>query len=234
MGGAAFAQPETVEFPNWTHTDTDGVEHTLYNYLDDSKIVLINIFTTWCPNCVNSLPALEQIYEAHGPNGDDTVVIFSFERDQNTTNEAVWAVNNNVTTPIFSDALATMGTWNTNYQPNYFVICPDRSHELIVGAVNSDASELLKMIGNCAPSTSIIERSPLLVSLQNTVVSENLTFYSSDVNAQYRIINLSGQAILQGKTGTRVDLNTSSLSAGLYLLQVQNSNEILTRKFIKQ
>lgn len=100
--------------------------------------------------------------------------------------------------------------------------------------MNSDASELLKMIGNCAPSTSIIGRNPLLVSLQNTVASENLTFYSSDVNAQYRIINLSGQAILQGKTGTKIDLNTSSLSAGLYLLQVQNSNEILTRKFIQQ
>lgn len=234
MGGAAFAQPSSAEFPDWTHTDIDGVEHTLYDYLDDGKIVLIDIFTTWCTNCVSSLPALEEIYEAHGPDGDDTVVILSFERDEDTADEASWAVNNNVTTPIFSDALTTMSTWNTNYQPNYFVICPDRSHELIVGAVNSNASGLLNLIDDCAPATSIIEKDPLLVSLQSTVVNDNLTFYSSDVNAQYRIMNLGGQTVLDGKTGARVDLNTSSLPAGLYLLQVQSSSEVLTRKFIKQ
>lgn len=234
LSGSAFAQPTSDEFPNWTHTDLDGVEHTLYDYLDDGKTVVIDIFTTWCPNCVNSLPALEEIWDAHGPNGDNTVVIFSFERDEDTDNEAAWAENNEVTTPVFANATATMATWNTNYQPNYFVICPDRSHELIVGAVNSDASDLLGLIDGCSSANSILERPALLVTLQTTIVNENLTFYSSDSNASYRIVNLSGQEVMQGKTGARVDVSTASLSSGLYLLQVLNEGEVLTKKFLKR
>lgn len=228
-----FAQPASDEFPNWTHTDIEGVEHTLYDYLDDGKIVLIDIFTTWCPNCVNSLPALHDIEAAHGIEGDNTVVIFSFERDPSTTNEAEWATNNGVTSPIFADALATMETWNTFYQPNYFVICPDRTHSLVVGAVNSDPTELLDLIDSCGNATSILENDPLSVELTSTLVNENLSFYSTDVLAQYRILNLNGQAVLEGKTGQRADVNTSALAPGIYLLQVQNSSEVLTRKFVK-
>jgi thiol-disulfide isomerase/thioredoxin len=234
VGFNASAQPEEAEFPNWTHTDINGVEYTLYDFLDAGKIVIIDIFTTWCPNCVNSLPALEEIWEAHGPNGDDTMMIFSFERDATTNNEVSWAAQHNVENPVFSDALATMATWNTFYQPNYFVICPDRTHHLVVGAINSNSAPLLNLADDCGTATSIEEAAQLEVIMGANPVGENLNFQIAGTRASWQIMSLSGQVVASGTTIGRVDVDTSQLPDGLYLLQVLGNTDVLTRKFIKR
>jgi thiol-disulfide isomerase/thioredoxin len=228
----SIAQPESFEFPDWTHTDINGVEHNLYTQLDDGKTVIIDIFTTWCPNCVNSLSNLHDLEEMYGENGTGQLVLYSFERDPSTSNEAAWAADHNVTNPIFVDALATMETWNTFYQPNFFVICPDRSYELVVGSIAVN-NPLPGFVANCITSDIALTQSAEF-SLASTIVTNNVTFSCTSSNGDYKIIGLNGATLKQGKTTSTVTLDVSDLAKGIYLLQVQTESDVVTRKFVVQ
>lgn len=228
-----FAQPDGEEFPDWTHTDINGIEHNLYSALDDGKIVVIDVFTTWCTNCLASLPNLMALEEEYGPNGTDQVAFFAFERDPETTNEASWAATNNVSTPIFSDALATMETWNTFYQPNYFVICPDRSFELVIGSI-ANSNPLPDLVMECMNPSSITSEETLEIGLRSTVAEELLSFTCTSPNGTFTIYSLNGQKMTYGKTDYQTDIDVSGLAEGIYLLQVVLGNEVLTRKFVRQ
>jgi len=62
---------------DFTFTDTDGQEHTLYeDYLDEGKTVLIDFFFVDCPPCNTFAPFLQELYEDWG-EGEDNVQFFS-------------------------------------------------------------------------------------------------------------------------------------------------------------
>lgn len=79
--------PDGSVAPNFTFTDLDGVNHTLYNYLDDGYTVFVDFSAVWCGPCwgYHTSGALEDLYTNHGPLGapnvdpsttDDVMVIF--------------------------------------------------------------------------------------------------------------------------------------------------------------
>ena len=53
--------------PDFTITDSDGVEHSLYeDYLDEGQTVLIKIFFTTCPPCRSIASSVEIFYQQWG------------------------------------------------------------------------------------------------------------------------------------------------------------------------
>jgi len=62
--------------PDFTITDTDGVEHSLYaDYLDQGKTVIIDLFFADCPPCHGLAPTLENIYQDWGAGQYDVQFI---------------------------------------------------------------------------------------------------------------------------------------------------------------
>jgi len=232
------AQPDSELFPDFTHDDIDGVNHHLNSYLDDGKIVIIDVFATWCPICINSLPALHEIYDTHGPDGDNTIVILSFEKDPNTSNEQEFVETHNVPNPVIADGLSSVETWNTVYQPNYFVICPDRSFDYHFGGLGSNSSILLELADNCSEVTDIQEyKNEIELSIfPNPVDDELKIFINQDQFIQMSVSDLSGKMVKEFYAeGTSTIINISDLEKGIYFLQViGNKNFISTKKFIKK
>ena len=89
VGVNSFSQ-ELVS-PNWTLWDLDGNEHTLYDYLDEGKSVIVNIATTSMDTdggasfLYFSEGHLNDLYGVHGPFGTDEVMVFIIEVDPTTT-----------------------------------------------------------------------------------------------------------------------------------------------------
>lgn len=85
MAGLSFGQVGATA-PDFTVTDINGTQHTLYSYLNSGKVVLLDVSATWCGPCWNFHNAhyLEDLYAEYGPAGTNEVVVLFYEGDAAT------------------------------------------------------------------------------------------------------------------------------------------------------
>jgi len=58
--------------PDWTVTDSKGVDHTLYaDYLDKGTTVVLKLFFVDCPPCNSLAPHMQTLYEDWGEGAED-------------------------------------------------------------------------------------------------------------------------------------------------------------------
>jgi len=119
--------------PDWTLTDIEGNTHNLYSDLDAGYPVIIEFFATWCGFCWNDHTAgvLQDFYELHGPNGDDTYRVYMIEADQNTNQQAIagvgpthgnWVVGHDI--PII-EGESIVSAYGVSGVPRYYMVCPE-------------------------------------------------------------------------------------------------------------
>ena len=84
--GAALTVRAQQPATNFTVTDLDGTAHTLFDLLDDDKVVLLDFSTTWCGPCweVHLSHVLEDLYQGFGPDGLDKLELLFLESDPST------------------------------------------------------------------------------------------------------------------------------------------------------
>lgn len=148
--------------PDFTLTDLDGVEHNLYSYLDEGKSVILDFSATWCPPCwdYHTSGVLDQIWEEHGPDGADDVMVIMIEADLTTSNA-----------DLNGNTGATMGDWvsgtpypiidlqsntvndayNINYFPTLYFIGPNR---LVNETAQVPASTFVNLVETALPPAS--------------------------------------------------------------------------------
>lgn len=59
--------------PDFTLTDQFGNTHTLSDY--EGKVVFLNFWATWCGPCKKEMPEIQELYEDHGGNTEDLIVL---------------------------------------------------------------------------------------------------------------------------------------------------------------
>ena len=59
--------------PDFTLTDQYGETHTLSDY--QGKTVFLNFWATWCGPCQHEMPDIQALYEDHGSNSGDVVIL---------------------------------------------------------------------------------------------------------------------------------------------------------------
>ncbi len=122
--------------PDFTVTDIDGVEHHLYDYLDEGKTVILDIFATWCGPCwsYHQGHTLEDIYQELGPNGTNELMVLTIEADGNTAVDCITGADNcntfgdwteGVSYPLI-DAPEIRSLYSIAYYPTIYMVYPNR------------------------------------------------------------------------------------------------------------
>ena len=128
--------PDGSISPDFTATDLSGEEHNLYALLDSGYQVILDFSATWCGPCWNyhTSGVLDELYEAHGPDGTNTLRVFFIEGDDNTTqadlegtsgtSQGDWITGTSY--PIIDNGGNIFADFECTYYPTIYTVCPNK------------------------------------------------------------------------------------------------------------
>lgn len=131
--------PDGSIAPNFTLQDIHGDWHTLYDYLDSGKTVLINIASTY-PDAQAGQSflyftegGLNSFYSLYGPDGTNECMVLMLETDPNTNVNGLYGIGSTLgdwegyaNFPIISnDSIGEFYPVGPAY-PSSYMICPNR------------------------------------------------------------------------------------------------------------
>jgi peroxiredoxin len=125
--------------PELSLTDMNGNPSSLADYRE--KVILVNLWATWCPPCKEEMPAMETFYRKHAADGFMIVAV----NDGDPTPDVVKFVTDyGLTFPVWLDPtyIATEKAFKTMNLPSSFVI--NREGRIVlswVGGVNLQTLE---------------------------------------------------------------------------------------------
>lgn len=119
VSGGTIPVSVNYDAPELTLTDLSGEEHSLEEYR--GRVVLVNLWATWCPPCKAEMPTLLAYYEDHAAQGFVTVAINDGD-PKPAVNEFVREYG--LTFPVWLDPvyIATEKAFKTLNLPSSFVI----------------------------------------------------------------------------------------------------------------
>ena len=178
-------------------TDTDGNTHSLSNYLNDGKYVILNFYLLTCGNCMATAPNIESIYNDFGQN-QCNVVVLSFLIDNSTIPSPTnvdcdnWAATyGDPSPPNFN---YTEADWNQFYAAHggsfaqTYLITPNGDSVIYAHAGGVlDHVALRNVLDNFIPDLTSTSN----VTVNNSYTWNGVTYTSSGVYT-YNTTNLNG------------------------------------------
>lgn len=134
---SAQLQPGAVA-PDFQVQDIEGQSWHLYDLLDQGKIVVLEMGTTWCQPCwaYHNSGAIQELYAAHGPEGDDKLQVFFVECDPFNNSDCLFgqpgcngfSPGNWVdgTSYPYLDASTIADSLQIAFFPTVYIICPNK------------------------------------------------------------------------------------------------------------
>jgi cytochrome c biogenesis protein CcmG/thiol:disulfide interchange protein DsbE len=88
------------------------------------QVVLLNLWATWCPPCLEEMPSMERLYQELGPEGLKIIAISIDQIDRNAVHR--WTEERGLTFTILQDRSGKIQqTYQTTGTPESFVLDKD-------------------------------------------------------------------------------------------------------------
>jgi peroxiredoxin len=159
-GGTLFAQTA----PDFTITDTDGVEWNLHEQLSLGKTVVLDFFFVDCVPCQSQSPEVSEMYQDYLAANADVLVLGISNRDSDAEVDQ-FDQTYGITYPTAGED-GGGDTVTTLYQswfpffgwPSYGVVCPDTTIEWGIFPSVPDVPELRTAVDACLGTASVREQ----------------------------------------------------------------------------
>jgi peroxiredoxin len=132
--------------PNFSLPGLDGQTVSLTDYKD--KVVLLNIWATWCPPCVEEMPSMEKLYQELGGDGFEILAVSIDESGSKDVRP--FMKKHKLSFPALTDQEGTIkGLYQTTGVPESFVIDKDGTLlEIVIGPRDWAAPEVVRYFQN--------------------------------------------------------------------------------------
>jgi len=254
---SSFAQIGAVA-PDFMVVDIDGVEHNLYEILDDGKVVVVDVSATWCPPCwsMHEEHYMKDIYDQFGPNGTDQVHVMFYEGDAGTTLADLegttsgtmgnWLEGTDY--PVVNESPVTLdlNIWAPLGYPTVNVISPnDKKIKADLYDNWFDGSGLPAMIeiieSHFPVSTSVTTVENVNINVFPNPVMDvlniDLAKFTGELTST-KLVNIAGQVVkstLIDPLNSNVTLDVSAIPTGKYILNLYNADEVVgVAKIVKE
>ena len=124
--------------PDFVLQSLNGQTRKLSNYR--GKVVLVNLWATWCPPCVEELPVLSKLAEDYAARG---LVVLGVAGDEDTQAVRDFLAKSPVKFEVLFDPKGAIGTQYgiTGYPETFFVDRAGKLRDKIIGSVPHKGSE---------------------------------------------------------------------------------------------
>ncbi len=226
---------------DFTLIDWYGETHNLYSYLNEGKVVFVEIFAAHCPGCwgYHQTEKLKNMYDQYGPEGTDEVMVLALEHDEYNGVNAftgigeVWNTAGNwlegTPYPQFNVEWPDRDVfidYNVNFYPVIYKICPDKTVERINTSTQED--QLYEKVQECEPLSISEEEKVWEVyfdqSLRNVIVNH------TEDQISVAIINLQGQLVKTINSISNSSIDVGELSKGVYLFEFKTESGSIVEK----
>ena len=107
--------------PEWTLKDGEGTEHSLVDYR--GKLVVLDFWASWCPNCRNAMPAMQKLHDDYAERG---VALFSINcRERGRVDPVKYLSDRGFTYPVLVNGGGIAPPYRIEGIPAFFVIGTD-------------------------------------------------------------------------------------------------------------
>ena len=226
--------------PDFNLIDIEGNSHRLYDYLAEGKVVFIEFFACHCPTCwsYHNTGKLENLYQNYGPSGSNQIMVIMIEYDQwndidefngtagNTqgdwiTGSTIPKVNaENPDRDVFTD-------YNMIYFPMVYKICTDKTTELM--DISYSTAELFQKADACPGALTVNENEETIEIVVDNI-NQKIVFKNINKLKSLNVINITGQIIKRIEGNNSNSFDTSFLTNGIYLLQIEHTEGSVVKK----
>jgi len=237
VANVSFAQTTAT---NFTTNDCNGVSHHLFDELDNDKVIVI-AWVMPCVSCATYAGYASDAVQTFATSHPGRVKYYlSDDYGDNTCSYlAGWAANYNLITDAnFSDALLDMSDYGTDGMPK-IVVLGKNTHTIYYNKNDNKTTQI--GVENAitlalTSSTGIDEQAENnlnLTAYPNPTTGIINVEYNSQTPVQFDVINMLGENVLSQNTNNtkNTTIDVSSLTKGLYFLQMTTDSKTTSLKF---
>lgn len=256
IGASSFAQVgnyavgEVVD--DFTVTDTEGNEYSLYEITATGKYVYLDFFFDTCPPCQGTSPIFGEFYNKYGCNGGD---IFCLAINNGTDSDAEviayeeeYGGDGNHVPAISADGGSDEvdAAFGIPAYPTYCIVGPDNKLynadiwpiddiSTFEGTFGGDLNPDIMPCGTASIDEEVVSGLSIYPNPANDFTT--VAFDTEIAGAgTVTVLNLLGETVTVATIATtagqnNVQLNTANLTVGKYIVQVQLDNQIINAKF---
>lgn len=245
--------------PAFVVDDSKGNRVDVHQLLAEGKTVVLDFFASWCTPCEVTTPILNSWYETNG-SGNDNHEVIGIDIEPEDTEEVINSLGWGATYPKVAHGEQSELYWrhftevhglNSGELPYFVMICPN------LGVV-TESPVIASQIGvprppsfdfwqpdldACVSRVTDVDEIAGLLSLSmypnpaNSIIAVSMEM-EKEMDISLSIIDYSGKEMMRvGEFHTSVlnlDMDTSELPSGMYLLQIISEQGISTQRFAIQ